>query len=854
MRTTKRLNGKLIMAAGVGLISIQFILFTIGYYVLQQNKKFEVSKEDTYTVIQQAEKLLNLITDAETGQRGFILTGNKEFLTPYYDALGKTDLSIKELKKLTIDSSTEQLRLGMLSRLINRKYKILGTGITYRMNGRIDKAAEATKSGVGKAVMDSIKTVMASFQLEEHRLMKLRGDKANRSMNYTFIILWSGTMFVMICVIILFLILYHENKHRKIAQKELYISREQYSKTIQSMGDGVITTDTKGAVTFMNNVAEELTGWVRSEAAGKPLEEIFNITNEFTGQPVANPVRRALNEDKIVKLTNHTILSRRDGSRVFIDDSAAPIHNNEREVIGAVLVFSDVTEQTTARKKLIESERTLSGIVNNTRAIIYIKDTEGRYLLVNNRFKEVMGVREEDVIGKTDTDLLPGDMAYRTRLDSVQVIKEKKELEFEEDIQRPGKPRRVYLVSKFPLCDNEDRVYAVCGIATDITERKKAEELTAQMNSKLEELVKKKTAEVFESEKRFHSALDSMIEGVQIISREWRYLYVNPAVARQGKYSVEELTGNTMMEMYPGIENTPLFEKMNDCMTNRIPYHIENNFKFPDGSKGWFDLSIQPSPDGIFVLSVDVTERKRSEQETLDMLEKVQQRNKELRQFAYIVSHNLRAPIAKIQGLTLHIKDGAGKWIEEQTGVSMYELIHDEVNNLDSVIKDLNTIIAARETEDIKSEYTDLSEQLKLVMQVLDKEISESKAHFNIDFSRVKGFTTVKSYLYSILYNLISNAIKYRSPERLLQISIQSDEDEKYYRLNVKDNGSGIDMEGNGEKVFGLYKRFHPSIPGKGVGLSLVRTQAQSLGGDATVESKVNEGTTFKIFFKKQNQ
>ncbi len=114
-------------------------------------------------------------------------------------------------------------------------------------------------------------------------------------------------------------------------------------------------------------------------------------------------------------------------------------------------------------------------------------------------------------------------------------------------------------------------------------------------------------------EERYRRTLDDMLEGCQIIDFDWRYVYVNDAVARHGKRAKHELLDHTMMEMYPGIENTELFAVLRDCMENRVARQLENEFTYPDGSVGWFDLSIQPAPEGIFILSVDVTERKRAE-------------------------------------------------------------------------------------------------------------------------------------------------------------------------------------------------------------------------------------------------
>src|SRR6185295_16372139 len=133
---------------------------------------------------------------------------------------------------------------------------------------------------------------------------------------------------------------------------------------------------------------------------------------------------------------------------------------------------------------------------------------------------------------------------------------------------------------------------------------------------------------------------------------------------------------------------------------------------------------------------------------------------------------------------------------------------------------------------------------------ILQIEIAESNAVITSDFHSAEGIVTLKSFLYSIMYNLLSNAIKYRSPGVPLTVHLETQQDNEFICLSVKDNGMGIDMKKNGDKIFGLYNRFHGNeIEGTGIGLNLVKAQAESLGGRAEAESELNHGSTFKIFF-----
>ncbi|HTJ51462.1 MAG TPA: two-component regulator propeller domain-containing protein [Cyclobacteriaceae bacterium] len=243
----------------------------------------------------------------------------------------------------------------------------------------------------------------------------------------------------------------------------------------------------------------------------------------------------------------------------------------------------------------------------------------------------------------------------------------------------------------------------------------------------------------------------------------------------------------------------------------------------------------------------------RLRNETLE--EEVKERTKDLveynqllEQFAFISAHNLRAPVARILGLGNILELAKDEPEEESNIVSKLVFVTRE---LDTVVKDLNTILVLRKDNISVITEVNLEEELKLIKVNLEKEILETDAKIWDDFSRVNYIHTIKPYLYSILINLISNAIKYRHPERCPVIQIKSEIIENYICLTVHDNGLGINLDLHKEKLFTLYGRFHNHVEGKGMGLYLVKTQVVALGGKIEVESEVNYGTIFKIFFKR---
>lgn len=218
---------------------------------------------------------------------------------------------------------------------------------------------------------------------------------------------------------------------------------------------------------------------------------------------------------------------------------------------------------------------------------------------INQRACEILGYQKTEVVGKnwfetfvpqpkkadakrTFHEMLGGNLRHVHSEFSVVTKKgEEKALNFHNLLVTDQKGVTVGMISS----------------AEDVTERRR----------------KEKTSH--ETENRLQVSLDFMIEGCQIIDFDWRYIYLNEAAAKQGRKSKQELLGYTMMQVYPGIDKTELFNHLQNCMTNRVPHKMDNEFSFPDGCKGWFELHIEPVPEGILILSIDITKNKENETE-----------------------------------------------------------------------------------------------------------------------------------------------------------------------------------------------------------------------------------------------
>jgi PAS domain S-box-containing protein len=279
---------------------------------------------------------------------------------------------------------------------------------------------------------------------------------------------------------------------------------------------------------------------------------------------------------------------------------------------------------------------------------------------------------------------------------------------------------------------------------------------------------------------------------------------------------------------------------------NKEPWHNEYRYYRADGSiayvydRGYVIYDSQQRPVKMVGAMQDITERKQAEMERDRITADLLQRNKDLEQFTYIVSHNLRAPLSNMKGLMNILK-------EEMPITPVLDMLHTSAERLDEVVMDLNEILKVRNDISEKKEAVEFAALVNDISSSLNHIITTEKVQISTDFSRMDFLFTLKSYLYSIFYNLICNSIKYRQPNIPPKISIRSSVEGNQVLLVFSDNGLGIDLSRNQQKVFGLYKRFHQHKDGKGLGLFMVKTQVEALQGSVTIESEVNKGTIFTI-------
>lgn len=298
-----------------------------------------------------------LLEDAETGQRGYLYTGDINYLGPYNNAVSTVDQHIQTLAQLTADNPRQLQHVAALRELANLKLQELANTIALYQAGKADQAKSIVLSNRGLMLMDDFRREIGEMQKEELAIESSRDSAYQRSVRITVVCIYMATLLAALGLALLAAYILRERNMRERHARELKQREEWFRVTLTSIGDAVIATDAKGAVTFLNPIAESLTGTPLADAVGKDIGEIFPIFNEVTGKPAENPVTKVMNLGIVVGLANHTALQHRDGHATPIEDSAAPIRNDRGETVGVVLVFRDVTAERRSQELLRKTEK-----------------------------------------------------------------------------------------------------------------------------------------------------------------------------------------------------------------------------------------------------------------------------------------------------------------------------------------------------------------------------------------------------------------------------------------------------------------------------------------------------------------
>jgi PAS domain S-box-containing protein len=313
--------------------------------------------ERTQQVLIAVNQTQTLIEDAETGQRGYLYTGEPGYLDPYNLALTQLDSQLRVLEQLTGGDPTEQAEATQLRSLTQVKLAELSQTILLYQSRQPDAARTLVLSDHGRLLMIQISNLIGNIQLQETSLETSRSAAARRSIRNTYISIYLASFVAALGLFFLAYSIVKAISLRDSYARQLEEREEWFRSTLTSLGDAVIATDARGRVTFLNSMAQQLMGITLIAARGKLIETIFPLFNETTLQPVDNPVKKVMEHSFIIGLANHTVLQHTDGTFIPIEDSAAPIRDARGRIVGVVMVFRDATHERKSQEVLRKTEK-----------------------------------------------------------------------------------------------------------------------------------------------------------------------------------------------------------------------------------------------------------------------------------------------------------------------------------------------------------------------------------------------------------------------------------------------------------------------------------------------------------------
>jgi PAS domain S-box-containing protein len=653
---------------------------------------------------------------------------------------------------------------------------------------------------------------------------------------------------------------------------------------VESMPSAVVLMNGEGSITYVNNQTEKLFGYFRQELIGQKIEILIpgrfrhnhpKLRSSFFESPGVRPMGA---DRELYAL-------RKDGAEIPVEIGLNPMRTDNETLVLASII--DITERKTANEKIIHANRLYSFLSHINQTIVHSEDKQSLFNDACQIATEI-GKFKMAWIGMADTDNKTINLVTQRGL-SAEDINLFKNFPYETGFVL----NRVITTGEYYVCNNIEcefpqndwkTILLSRGCRSFIVLAVKREGVTVGVfslaaatnyffNSEEIALLTEATEDisfakdVFEKDKKkaeveqafkqsaanINLIFDIIPQAVFAQNTAGKFIFANKSFLNLYNVSSDALLDKKIDESWLG-NNMYKNSRVNEAeIINSGKMRTIPEMRFTDylGNERIFYAMKLPytvpvsNEKAVLTIALDITEQKEAERERERIMTDLVERNRDLEHFAHILSHNVRAPLSSLLGLTSLAKEGIAK--EEQEVV--IEGIATSANQLDKVIIDLNEILnLKRDLSELKT-HIRLQDVFDEVEYMLTTFINDKGVQVETDFSRLGEIVSVRSFINSIFYNLMSNAIKFSNPEVKPCIHISSKQANGMQYLQFKDNGLGIDLNKYGSQVFGIYKRFHSGVEGRGIGLFMVRNQVQSLKGQIEVESKPGIGCVFTISF-----
>ena len=776
------------------------------------------------------DNVLSLVKDAESGQRGYVITGRPEYLAPYRAAVDTIQAQMDALERLTHEDPVQERLMADVRRRVGAKLGELELTIGVRDRKGFDLTRDVIALGAGRAEMEALRATAA--EMAAHEAGRLAGRQAAADATYR-AALFSEALAVLAALAALIgfsIVLARHLRARDEAQALISAQGERLRVTLESIGDAVIATDLDSRVSNLNRVAEELTRWPAGEARGQPLEAVFRIVNESTREPVENPAVRALRDGTIVGLANHTLLIARDGSETPIDDSAAPIRDPQGHVHGCILVFRDITERKAAEREIGQAQARLKRVVTDMAIPTMVYADDGEVVLVNAAWTGISGYRAGDL--RTLSAWI--DKAYGERAEAMNaVIARLFELEEsvdngEREITTASGEKRIWHFVTAPIGrDSQGRRMLVTN-AIDVTERRRLEQALAEKEAR--------TRLAMEAANYGGWQWDRGSGEIVLTDKTRELLDLDPD---------EPVTFERFQQrLHP--DDRPLRERaIAEAWVNGV-FGAEYRVVRRDGELRWMSSRgrvIRDAQGNERMLGVlgDITEQKR----TLAALEDADRRKDE---FLATLAHELRNPLAPLRNSLAILQRSAD---DTATFAKASAVMERQLSHLVRLIDDLLDVSRiSLDKLTLRVELADLGAVVEHAVEacrpaaeraghVLEVHLPERPVKLQGDRAR----------LAQVFSNLIGNACKFTPDGGRIVVDARVAGENAV--VSVRDDGIGIAADRIGG-VFEMFAQIDNSLErahgGLGIGLTLVRRLVEMHGGSVEARSAgLGEGSEFVV-------
>ncbi|QHS59490.1 sensor histidine kinase [Chitinophaga agri] len=565
------------------------------------------------------------------------------------------------------------------------------------------------------------------------------------------------------------------------------------------------------------------------------LVELFSAALR-SGQPISTEVQLGYREHAINGVTR--ILP------AYYEATVFAVSDQQGGVSELVMMTCDITEKQLSLLQLRKSARLLDLIIEHL-PIGYIQiDHFGYIRRINQTLREFF--QYETGKDEAPFNMMSDPFARLYGLDELfmyvmvhnKTLRIEKQLDFSRDSRWTAQSREVWLdLTVFPLRDPVDQEQVVIILVNDVTDRKQKRQMHNLLQRNTEQL---------------HLFFDAVDMGYATMEQDGTLSFVNRKAEEMAGRQV--FPGENIFSVMPELGNaSPFKTRFSAALSGNVSQSFSSYF--PRRYK-WYEFLITPMSDGtVSVFIRDITDSRNMQKDLFranKQLNKLNRslinQNQQLEDFAHITSHNLRAPIANLKALMQMHNDSTLQHEREQ----YLSLIQEVIRKIDETLNDLVDVVQIRKDVDVEREELIFAERLQHVKDVLYVDIEKSGIQLTTNFEHAPSLEFPRPYLDSILQNLITNAIRYRTLEHKPRLHLSSWREKGYTVLTAEDNGLGIDMERFGHKLFGFRKTFHKNKDAKGIGLFITKTQVEAMGGSIRAESSPGQGTKFIITFKSE--